>query len=395
MYIMGNCNGKQKEKTVSPSGTPILLTQTRSLQSISVLPDDLSSTKTDTSNNNMTKLDEYMAQLSPYERIRVDFLIKKKVYATNPTLLIAACTEMNHPEFFKDNPDYARRLEGVRARVDLLNSKTTGETINIEAASVQTWDNFCQQVIGWDDPKNVFVFWRDHPSFIGNNNALVQSYQRSGNCYIHAPVILQHYLVSMTTKNTALTLNMYEFIRERLEGPKMEEYVFTDGGNSREMLESILQPKSVIQCTGCKNIDEDMLRNYGPVLVELFNVYPELSNDDQYCYTGKRDTDATEEKHAMIVIGIRIDKQDNKRLLLQNWWNNKQFIEMDVPYMDSCGASYFYVETPQTGFTSVMLTNSRKIAGSRHFEKRSAASRKEGPIGWIDPSLRKRIDKAK
>ena len=48
----------------------------------------------------------------------------------------------------------------------------------------------------------------------------------------------------------------------------------------------------------------------------------------------------------MNLIGYRIE--NNKYYyLLQNWWKNKQFIEVDSDYMQSCNAIVTFVKTIQ------------------------------------------------
>ena len=51
--------------------------------------------------------------------------------------------------------------------------------------------------------------------------------------------------------------------------------------------------------------------------------------------------------HAMVLVGAR--KEGGKHyFLLQNWWKQKQFVEVDVDCLKSRGATVYFVETPQT-----------------------------------------------
>ena len=50
----------------------------------------------------------------------------------------------------------------------------------------------------------------------------------------------------------------------------------------------------------------------------------------------------------MLVVGNRVDRCGATRLLLQNWWREKQFVEVDEAYYESCkGSLALYVTTPQ------------------------------------------------
>jgi hypothetical protein len=52
--------------------------------------------------------------------------------------------------------------------------------------------------------------------------------------------------------------------------------------------------------------------------------------------------------HAMVLVGHRYEKCKNKLyFLLQNWWKNKQFIEVDEDYLEISGANITFIKTPQ------------------------------------------------
>jgi hypothetical protein len=51
--------------------------------------------------------------------------------------------------------------------------------------------------------------------------------------------------------------------------------------------------------------------------------------------------------HAMVLVGHR--RSDGKDVyLLQNWWEDKQFVEVSAEYLEACRATVTFVETPQT-----------------------------------------------
>jgi hypothetical protein len=62
--------------------------------------------------------------------------------------------------------------------------------------------------------------------------------------------------------------------------------------------------------------------------------------------------------HAMLLIGVRKDAVSPEcRYLLQNWWHEKQFVEVTSEYLKHCQATLTYVranlqrlETPQLIF---------------------------------------------
>ncbi len=49
----------------------------------------------------------------------------------------------------------------------------------------------------------------------------------------------------------------------------------------------------------------------------------------------------------MVVLGIRMEGQ-SRMFLLQNWWRDKQFVEVSDEYLDFMDCSICFVATPQT-----------------------------------------------
>ena len=59
-------------------------------------------------------------------------------------------------------------------------------------------------------------------------------------------------------------------------------------------------------------------------------------------------------RHSMLVVGHRTER-GKLRLLLQNWWRKKQFVEVDEEYFESCNEfGVMFVITPQTHFPPLL-----------------------------------------
>lgn len=56
--------------------------------------------------------------------------------------------------------------------------------------------------------------------------------------------------------------------------------------------------------------------------------------------------------HSMVLIGGRIDDNDRTWLLLQNWWDDMQFIEVSVDYFKACKGELSFVEFEKAGLFS-------------------------------------------
>ena len=71
--------------------------------------------------------------------------------------------------------------------------------------------------VAWNSSDSSFVFFRDG-GFAGDN-VLVQRFQKSGLCYMHAPVVLQHYAVAKSQGlflfSPLLTLNTSTLVQTK------------------------------------------------------------------------------------------------------------------------------------------------------------------------------------
>jgi hypothetical protein len=214
--------------------------------------------------------------------------------------------------------------------------------------------------------------------FLNYTDSLVQRSQRSGICYMHAAAVLQHYAIAKAKRdrNANATLNhdmidLVEHIRTNFSTTQLENYLFGTGGGGRaaEFLSSILQPDSVVGYDIALN-DVDNLKNYGPLLVYGFHVYDDFRNISQHHHYGRPQGSQSDGTHAMVLVGHRY--QNGKSMfLLQNWWHQKQFVEVDIEYLRRCKANFAFVETRQEEIREQLVTST-----GTYFEAEDMA---EGP----------------
>jgi len=196
---------------------------------------------------------------------------------------------------------------------------------------------------------------------IDSPETLVQRHQRSGLCYLHAPIVAQYYAVWKTKlkqrgENPATKIpnetehamiDLTAFILKYFEPKALENYIFQDnGGFSHDALERILQPGSILENYHVTNAPK-FLAEHGPALVSNFAVYDDFRDQSIHKHYGKP-MGKKIGGHAMVLVGTRTDSNNKLYLLLQNWWLKKQFVEVDVDYFKACGASLWFVATPQT-----------------------------------------------
>ena len=170
---------------------------------------------------------------------------------------------------------------------------------------------------------------------------------------------MQHYVVQMGTSNKPKSvgmLDMNKYIRTMFDADMLEHRVIKNvGGNSKVLLGSILLPGSATSIFHAKQLaDADFVKvfqQYGPALISTFNVYPSFKTHQGPFLGATTASEKPDGTHAMVIVGHRWESQSNAkgtlRLLVQNWWETKQFVEMDLAYLAACNAFVTFVETKQ------------------------------------------------
>lgn len=257
---------------------------------------------------------------------RLSFLREKKLFDKDDSIqeimFKFICNPDSAPKKSKD------MYRACQQRLDRILNKT-GDTLVLKEQKfpedVQKFSTFVSIVPSWKSISS-FVFHRDHPDVEDKPDVLVQRAQLSGLCYIHGPDLLQHYLVSMTSSVPVGMIDMSKLIRQTFTAEQLEQHIFYHGGgSSHSMLEYILMKGS--ESFVSKNHAYN-LRRFGPGLVSAFRVHPEFTEITKFSYSGKPKGDFIR-LHAMVLIGHREDSNGKDIFLLQNWWKEKQFIEVN------------------------------------------------------------------
>eukprot|EP00300_Choanocystis_sp_HF-7_P028211 c33648_g1_i1.p1 GENE.c33648_g1_i1~~c33648_g1_i1.p1 ORF type:complete len:273 (+),score=25.49 c33648_g1_i1:3-821(+) len=214
---------------------------------------------------------------------------------------------------------------------------------------VQSFQQAMDSMKSWSAP-GTFISFRDDQSLAGT---LVQCYQSNGLCSRRAPIVLQHYLVckSGSLGNNSGMVDLTLWVRSNLAIRDVFSQLFRGGGDddSFDVLSSLMVEGTKISYLSPSNVTEIFLREHGPCLVSQFMVYDEFARSPQLEFCGVPDSRANEVgRHAMVLVGTRVDEGGTRHFLLQNWWASKQFIDVDETYLDHCcNALVYYVGTPQ------------------------------------------------
>lgn len=243
-------------------------------------------------------------------------------------------------------------LEKALERLKAIVEKGETSPIRQELEPQSFFEEFVLKHPEWAS-KDSFVVFRDHPDLQGKSHALVERFQKSGLCYMHACVVVQHYLVAMNNQEEVPMLNMAEYLKKYMKSDELYEHIWNNkGGDSLNFLESILKKRpasdGIFNCSNRNDLDsmENLLKSDGPALVSGFYVTQDFTGND-WQHLGNHQGTNVLGKHAMALVGYRV--VDGKtHYLLQNWWKSKPYVEVDSDYLLSSRAIIHFIKDKQT-----------------------------------------------
>ena len=235
----------------------------------------------------------------------------------------------------------------------LVNGDTTdGEG---EFTLQDKFKEFTKKYPAWGDAKKSYVFWRDFPAVehISADDLMVARVQESGLCYLLAPIVLQHYLVTCGSGGTEhQMINAGKFIAKEFTARQIFDHLTKeDGGPSQrfamqimglhwnelevaDIRENLFLPTTEVLAA--------RLKKYGVGLVSYMHADSNFNDGTDKCSYLDDDSNPDGGGHAMVVVGHRTHA-GRHIFLLQNWWRNKQLIEVSAEYMAKSKAQVQFV----------------------------------------------------
>jgi hypothetical protein len=262
-------------------------------------------------------------------------------------------TQIN--KLFVSDRDAFTRLERI---VEIGESSTNQLT---------AFDNFVKIHPEWSTPETSWVLFRDHPS-LRTKHSYVERTQLSGLCYMHGPVVFQHYLVSMNCDDIVGMVDIADYLRKHMATEPLKNHIFADsGGHSTEFARTILGfetqesfEKPDVKCAEVPHF----MKQYGPGLVSSMEIWSCFLDPHQWVHVGLP-RGRKQGHHAMVLVGYRHEK-GALRFLLQNWWQQKAFVEVDGNYLRACGALLTFCNTPQRTIPKTFETNLNRHVEAAH-----------------------------
>lgn len=223
-----------------------------------------------------------------------------------------------------------------------------------------------------DSGARAWLFWQQ-PLYRNLNFLVVRRQLQSGLCYMHAPIVLQHYKEAGSTRTSGYrTIAISSYLR----GEALERYLLEGVGSSEQLLleianiteadiKKIKLPKSPPQSQHqAAALVVENLRLHGPGLVAEFRVdstfadgmallsdgmtttaLPRTSFVDDAAGTINIDDATVLGLHAMVIIGYREREDGSYVFLLQNWWRDRHFVEVSAAYLAQAEATCVFITT--------------------------------------------------
>lgn len=184
--------------------------------------------------------------------------------------------------------------------------------------------------------------------------------QHGPKCCFYAAGAMYRYLCEWhEVSHDRQLLDVPRFMRTLSAAEIVALVVRGEGGHSTTQLEKILHDSSLCRCASAepirpgkkmRNDDElanlvlEKLRNHGPVLVSNVLLSKDFEKSGSSVKGSKCDFPPanTKERHAMVLLGMRKDEAGVWWWFLQNWWENMQFVEVDMDWIRKSRSEFYF-----------------------------------------------------
>ena len=233
------------------------------------------------------------------------FLYGKELFSTElPTTRLGEFLIL----FGKDDTE----ADDIRGLLRLL--RPEGDTHRNDLPDeTQSFESFCLSAKDWANNSSSYVWFRDCSrlqSLLETGPVLAQRQQNSNLCYVHCAVITYYYLQVLGLGIRVDMINITKLISTTFMPDLLAAHIFHyRGGNSRQVLKSFLEPRSMTFTPGLDQIDSAFLEKYGPGLVSHFSAHDDILVDGRFSFSGEptgRTLASTpwcwSGKHAMVLV---------------------------------------------------------------------------------------------
>jgi hypothetical protein len=215
------------------------------------------------------------------------------------------------------------------------------------------------------------------------HRSMISRVQITGLCFLHAPLVALHYSINLASSelNNA-TVDITTALRHNFDDGILGSYLFADKGWwTRTIIDRVFEPEhgapvprvqdftisfpySVAQSKHDFGGLRSMLIENGVGIITAIDVDIAMWNASATSFSGSHLTKYIG-GHSMVLIGVRLDdKSGQYYLLLQNWWESLQILEIRQDYASVNHAQLCFVQTPQRAYRKNWRTVAFRSANS-------------------------------
>ncbi len=129
--------------------------------------------------------------------------------------------------------------------------------------------------------------------------------------------------------------DIWGFVKGTLGVNSRDALRFWTGSSSGDLRYFQVEDRSAAELESC-------LRTHGPGLLSQVRVTDTLLDGVSFCLTGREGHSLQQWRHTMVLVGVRTSSTGS-RFLVQNWWDHKQFVEVDWCYLCHCEAEVTFL----------------------------------------------------
>jgi len=158
-----------------------------------------------------------------------------------------------------------------------------------------------------------------------------------GNCFVQAPILVHWYAQLWYSPNKSADdvdlIHLSRYLRNSKSGKDLYHIVVNDeGGQSEQELKNLAGHRYWSHSHSEHSFESirENLEKYGPAMVVMERTHLDF-HDDKFRYEGT--PSGKWDGRAMVLVGIRKDDSNQVFFLMQNFWKEKQFVEIRQAYL--------------------------------------------------------------
>lgn len=337
--------------------------------------------------------------LEPWQRNAL-IMLGVKLLMEFAVMSVASRRELVLGEINAELEDHVRMTQRRQRLKDLV-CQTSDVVLPLDHHHLQRIESFFSAVPSWTTAasadKCVIPLDAVDPGFL-----IQRTHSQHGSCYMQAAVVLLSYKICLNRHKAGLVhdeacVDVTEHVLRRVNPGRMWDFIWSDeGGHASTFLKTMsgLSGPDVVEygpgvvAHELEKSDRwlvDKLHRHGPALVVTMDVEVgpkgELIDElklAQHTYSAWTEPSApsTTAHHSVLIIGWNVLPSGKVWYLVQNWWDDKQFFQVDNEFLLSREARLaFIISDKLVELPTLERIRHGKVFSSAAFGQPSACNR--------------------